>query len=132
MSHHSELLYEKCECKANAGLQQYTFLLESQKGWLGGNNEVPRTQSRTISSTRSGQLLLMAIYSEEACILYRDIYAKQRMDTKLNPGLEAVYLYCSNSVAVLLLRPAPCSLRSTVLNTVWWILQAFPFPLCWQ
>lgn len=71
----------------------------------------------------------MAIYLEEACILYREIYAKQRMDTKLNPGLEAVYLYCSNSVAVLLLQPAPCSLRSTVLNTAWWIMQVFSLSL---
>lgn len=36
----------------------------------------------------------MAMYLE-ACILYREIYARQRMDTKLNPGLEAVYLCCS-------------------------------------
>ena len=73
----------------------------------------------------------MAMYLE-ACILYRDIYVRQRMDTKLNAGLETVYLYCSNSVAVLLLRPGPCSLHSTVLNSVWWILQAFPSLLRWQ
>lgn len=73
----------------------------------------------------------MATYLE-ACILHREIYTRQRMDTKLNPRLEAVYLYCSNSVAVLLLGPATCSLHSIVLNTAWWIQQAFPSLLQWQ
>lgn len=131
LSHHSKLSYEKWECKASKGVQRYTFLLESQKSWVGGNTEVLHTWSRTISSIRSGQLLFTATYLE-ACILYREIYARQRIDTKPNPGLEAVYLYCSTSVAVLPLGPAPWSLHSTVLNTVWWILQAFPSLLCWQ
>lgn len=60
----------------------------------------------------------------ETCMLYIGRSISRRMDIKLNPGLEAVYLYCSNGVAVLLLGPASCSLRSTALNTVWWILQA--------
>jgi len=113
------------ERKANEGVQQYTFLLESQKGWLGGTTEVPHTQSRTIGSIRSGQPLFMAIYLE-TFIIHREICARQRMDTKLNPGLEAAYLYCPNSVAVQLLGSAPCSFQSTVLNTAWCILQAFP------
>lgn len=95
--------------KAKEGAQQCTLPLQSQKDWLGGNTEVPHTsaaiRSRLIA-VRSGQLLFMALYLE-ACLLFREIHARQRMDTKPNLGLEAAYLY-SNSMVVLLLAPALC------------------------
>lgn len=72
-------------------------------------------RSRLSAATRSGQLLFVGLYLE-ACVLFREIHARQRMDTKPNLGLEAVYLYCSNSVAVLLLAPAPCCPHNTVLR----------------
>lgn len=77
--------------KANEGGQQLP--LQSQKGWLGGNTEVPHTspaiRSRLRAAIRSGQLLFMALYLE-AYVLFREIHARQRMDTKPNPGLKAV------------------------------------------
>lgn len=76
--------------KAKERAQQCKLPLQSQKDWLGGNTEVPYTsaaiRSRLSAAVRSGQLLFMALYSE-ACVLFREIHAKQRMDTKPNPGL---------------------------------------------
>lgn len=115
--------------KANEGGQQCTLPLQSQKGWLGGTTEAPHTsaaiRSRLSAAIRSGQLLFMALHLE-ACVLFREIHARQRMDTKPNPGLEAVYLYYSNSVAVLLLAPALCCPHNTVLR----ILDTASFSLC--
>lgn len=113
--------------KANEGGQQCTLPLQSQKGWLGGNTEVPHTSA----AIRSGQLLFMTLHSE-ACVLFRAIHARQRMGTKPNPGLEAVHLHCSNSVAVLLLAPALCCPHNTVLRSLWRVFQVFPSILCWQ
>lgn len=113
--------------KAKEGAQQCTLPLQSQEDWLGGNTEVPHTSA----AIRSGQLLFEALYLE-ACVLFREIHARQRMDTKPNPGLGAVYWYCSNSMAVLLLAPALCCPHNTGIRTLRWVLQVFPSILCWH
>lgn len=70
------------------------YFHHSHRKWLGGNAEVPHTsaaiRSRLSAAVRSGQLLFMALYLE-ASVLSGEIHARQRMDTKPNPGLEAVY-----------------------------------------
>lgn len=75
-------------------------------------------RSRLSAAVTLSQLLFMALYLE-AGVLFREIHARQRMDTKPNPRLEAVYFYCSNSVAVLLLAPALCmSSQHSTKNSV--------------
>lgn len=74
-------------------------------------------RSRLSAAVTSSQLLFTVLYLEAG--VFREIRARQRMDTKPNPGLEAVYFYCSNSVAVLLLAPALCmSSQHSTKNSV--------------
>lgn len=97
-SHHSKDPMKNEELRLTKELSDVHFYSHRTTGWEGTLRCLTAIRSRLLAAVRSGQLLFMALYLE-ACVLFRKIHARQRMDTKPNPGLEAVYLYCSNSVA---------------------------------
>lgn len=59
-------------------------------GWERTLRCLTAIRSRLWAAVRSGQLLFMALHLE-AGVLLRKIHARQRMDTKHNPGLEALF-----------------------------------------